>query len=127
VFFEKWRIGVSAYRVSVSPYQGNPFSVLNEENKIGWSMDRLLDVGVRDLVAFLQDPRSPLPYSRAGELEAYLRNLLQAAVCSDASGNALHSMIQARLKEAPFNETVHKLFYEIGEQVRRPVAHATEA
>jgi len=101
-----------------SPYQGNPFSVLREENKVGWDMDRLLNVGVRDLVAFLQDPRSPLPYNRAAELEAYVRRLLQAAVSHDANGNPLHAMIQARLKEAPFNETVHKLFYEIGEQMR---------
>jgi len=69
-------------------------------------------------VAFLQDPRSPLPYNRAAELEAYVRRLLQAAVSHDANGNPLHAMIQARLKEAPFNETVHKLFYEIGEQMR---------
>jgi glycine/D-amino acid oxidase-like deaminating enzyme len=104
----------------VAPYQGNPFSVLSEENKTGWGIERLLDVGVRDLVAFLQDPRSPLPYNRASELEAYLRNLLQAAVSDDAGGDSLHAMIQTRLKEAPFNETVHKLFYEIGETVRRP-------
>lgn len=112
---------------AISPYEGNPFSVLSEENKTGWGMDRLLDVGVRDLVAFLQEPRSPLPYSRARELEAYLRSLLQAAVQNDTSGHALHKMIQTRLKEAPFNETVHKLFYEIGEEVRRPLAQATEA
>ncbi|WCM92290.1 FAD-binding oxidoreductase [Acidovorax sp. NCPPB 2350] len=113
-----------------SPYQGNPFSVLNEESKVGWDMDRLLDVGVRDLVAFLQEPRSPLPYSRARELEAYLRSLLQAAVRNDAAGAAgdsLHAMIQTRLREAPFNETVHKLFYEIGDKMRQPAEQATEA
>lgn len=110
------------FGLRAAPYQGNPFSVLSEENKIGWDTERLLDVGVRDLVAFLQEPRSPLPYSRARELEAYLRSLLQAAVCNDASGNSLHTMIQTRLKEAPFNETVHKLFYEIGERVPRPIA-----
>lgn len=110
-----------------APYKGNPFSVLNEENKAGWDIDRLLDVGVRDLVAFLQDPRGPLPYNRAHELEAYLRNLLQAAVCNDAGGDSLHTMIQTRLKEAPFNETVHKLFYEIGEGACQPALRCTGA
>ena len=110
-----------------SPYQGNPFSVLSEQNKTGWEMDRLLDVGVRDLVAFLQDPRSPLPYNRASELEAYVRALLKAAVGSEAGGDSLHAMIQSRLKEAPFNETVHKLFYEIGDSVRSPVGQAIQA
>lgn len=110
-----------------SPYEGNPFSVTGEQHRVGWDIDRLLDVGVRDLVAFLQDPRSPLPYNRASELEAYVRNLLRAAVASGASGDALHAMIGARLEDAPFNETVHKLFYEIGEWARRPVPAAHDA
>lgn len=110
----------------VSPYQGNPFSVLTEQKQNGWDVERLLDVGVRDLVAFIQEPRSPLPYSRARELETYLRTLLQAAVYQDASGESLHAMIQSRLKEAPFNETVHKLFYEVGDQARKPAAETAE-
>ncbi|WP_225977242.1 NAD(P)/FAD-dependent oxidoreductase [Paracidovorax avenae] len=113
-----------------APYQGNPFSVLEDAQRpAGWDIDRLLDVGVRDLVAFLQEPRSPLPYSRARELEAYLRSLLQAAVRNDAGApsDSLHAMIQARLKEAPFNETVHKLFYEIGDREQRPALQPAEA
>ncbi|MDA8454510.1 FAD-binding oxidoreductase [Acidovorax sp. GBBC 3334] len=112
-----------------SPYVDNPFSVTDKQTHQGWDVDRLLDVGVRDLVAFLQEPRSPLPYSRARELEDYVRSLLQAAVRNGeekAGGDSLHAMIQARLKEAPFNETVHKLFYEIGEQSRRPATTLVE-
>jgi hypothetical protein len=48
-------------------------------------------------------------------------------VASGASGDALHAMIGARLEDAPFNETVHKLFYEIGEWARRPVPAAHDA
>ena len=64
---------------------------------------------------------------RASELEAYVRALLKAAVGSEAGGDSLHAMIQSRLKEAPFNETVHKLFYEIGDSVRSPVGQAIQA
>jgi glycine oxidase len=111
---------------SAAAYGGNPFSVLREEAAVGWDMHRLLDVGVRDLVAFLQEPRSPLPYSRAKELESYLRSLLQVVVLDDAAGQSLRTMIQTRLQEAPFNETVHKLFYEIVDNARERVAQAKQ-
>ncbi|MFE8643499.1 FAD-dependent oxidoreductase [Sphingomonas sp. NCPPB 2930] len=113
--------------VRTMPYPGNPFTVAAPENRTGWAIDRLLDTGVRDLVAFLQEPRSALPYNRAQELEVCLRGLLQAAVRNDASGDPLHAVIQARLRDAPFNETVHKLFYEIGAAGRRPAAETADA
>ncbi|PCE30730.1 FAD-dependent oxidoreductase [Burkholderia ubonensis] len=98
-------------------YEGNPFAVIDEARVDGWDMDRLIEVGTRDIVAFLQEPRSPLPYNRAGELETYLRSLLHAIV-DDGNGESLRAMIQSRLREAPFNETLHKLFYEIVDNAR---------
>lgn len=109
---------------SAAPYRDNPFSLLREEQAIGWDIDRLLDVGVRDLVAFLQEPRSPLPYNRAKELESYLRSLLQIVVSEKQTGDSLRMMIQTRLKEAPFNETLHKLFYEIVDNARSAQANS---
>lgn len=36
-------------------------------------------------------------------------------------------MIQARLKEAPFNETVHKLFCGTGDREQRPALQSAKA
>jgi len=76
---------------------------------------RLLEVGVRDLAAFLQEPRGHLPFNRGAELELYLRGLIETTVLNGASSDEIRSVIRMRIAETPFNETIHKLFYEIGE------------
>lgn len=102
-----------------SPLKGaNPFAVtlgLDPHQ----NTERLFDIGVRDLVVFLQEPRGPLPFNRAGELEAYVRGLFELAFV-DGKGNAeWRETIQKRIEAAPFNETIHMLFYDIAEDYER--------
>ncbi len=98
------------------PVGVNPFAPTREVAAQGADeVRRLLEVGVRDLVAFLQEPRGHLPFNRGAELELYLRGLLETTVLNGASNDEIRSIIRMRIAEAPFNETIHKLFYEIGE------------
>lgn len=95
----------------------NPFPVYQEQDA-GLPVDfgKLADVGIRDIIAFLHEPRGSLPYNRAGELEKYVRTLFEISVIDDNRNSDLRNKIRDRLKAAPFNETMHKLFYEIVEQ-----------
>jgi hypothetical protein len=97
------------------PVDVNPFAPTREVAAQGADeIRRLLEVGVRDLVAFLQEPRGYLPFNRGAELELYLRALLETTVLNAASNDEIRRIIRMRIAEAPFNETIHKLFYEIG-------------
>lgn len=102
----------------------NPFQVLPEISTVRADVRKLLDVGIRDIVAFLQEPRSPLPFNRANELEWYIRSLFSIAVFDDEHSIGMRKMIQQRLADAPFNETMHMMFYELVEKARRDKATA---
>jgi glycine oxidase len=93
----------------------NPFPVLAEER--GDRIDALIGVGMRDIVSFLQEPRGELPYDRADQLRKYLETLFRMAIDTDGAYAALRKEIQQRLQEAPLNETMNKIFYEV-------IAHA---
>lgn len=92
----------------------NPFAVGGKP--VGAPIERLSEIGVRDILGFLHEPRGSLPYNRAAELRKYTQTLFEMAVFDDSRHAALRLEIQQRLKDAPFNETMHKLFYEIVER-----------
>jgi glycine oxidase len=89
----------------------NPFQVARELDCPDLAL--LSDIGIRDIVSFLHEPRGALPYDRANELRKYVMALFQMAILDDARYADLRTEIRQRLEEAPFNETMHKLFYEI--------------
>jgi len=94
----------------------NPFPVEPvTENFFDQKMHTLTEVGVRDIVSFLHEPRGRLPYNRAEQLEKYIRVLFELSVSDDEQHQALRQKIRSRLRQAPFNETMHQLFYEIVE------------
>lgn len=100
---------------TAAPRVVNPYSV-DERGSNSNSIDRIMEVGVRDIVAFLQEPNNPLPYNRSAELEHYLRTLFSLVMKDDANSDELRNTIRTRLNEAPFNETMHMLFYDLVER-----------
>jgi glycine/D-amino acid oxidase-like deaminating enzyme len=100
---------------SIAPTVQNPYPV-SERGSNSNSIDRIMQIGVRDIVAFLQEPNNPLPYNRSGELEHYLRTLFSLVMSDDESSEQLRNTIRRRLAEAPFNETMHMLYYDLVEQ-----------
>jgi len=92
----------------------NPYPVFKDdlqEKTIDW--DRLTTSGIRDIIRFIQEPHGPLPYDRAGELQKYIKVLFELAVREDINQEHIRQGIRDKINEAPFNETMHKLFYEI--------------
>ena len=89
----------------------NPFEVARESE--GADLSLLSDIGIRDIISFLHEPRGALPYDRAHELRKYVMALFQMAILDDPRYADLRTEIRQRLEDAPFNETMHKLFYEI--------------
>lgn len=100
---------------SAPPTVKNPYPV-SERGTNSNSIDRILQIGVRDIVAFLQEPNNPLPYNRSGELEHYLGTLFSLAMNDDAGSENLRNAIRKRITEAPFNETMHMLYYDLVDQ-----------
>jgi glycine oxidase len=98
----------------------NPFGVVGSPDKADF--DRLGEIGIRDIVSFLHEPRGELPYDRATELRHYVTALFQMAVGDDERSAELRRRFRRRLEQAPFNETMHKLFYELVEEVQREEA-----
>lgn len=103
---------------STPPTVENPYPVSKRETNSN-SIDRIMQIGVRDIVAFLQEPNNPLPYDRSGELEHYLRTLFSLVMNDDAGSEELRNGIRKRIAEAPFSETMHMLYYDL-------VKHAVE-
>jgi glycine oxidase len=89
----------------------NPFPA----NFTGTAVDRtaLVDTGIRDLVAFLHEPGGGLPYDRAEQLRKYLNTLFHMAVEDNGRYADLRDQIQEQLRQAPLNETMHKVFRKI--------------
>ncbi len=103
-------LGVASSRQRIR----NPFPVSSRLDPAAQiDLNKLVNIGVRDIVAFLHEPRGALPYNRAQELETYVKKLFQMSISNDAHHLDLRHKIRDRLQEAPFNETMHKLFYEI--------------
>jgi glycine/D-amino acid oxidase-like deaminating enzyme len=95
----------------------NPFGVVASPDAADF--DRLGEIGIRDIVSFLHEPRGELPYDRAAELRRYVTALFQMATRDDERYAELRHRFRERLEEAPFNETMHLLFYEIVEEAQR--------
>lgn len=95
----------------------NPFEVARESE--GADLALLSDIGIRDIISFLHEPRGALPYDRAHELRKYVMALFQMAILDDPRYADLRTEIRQRLEDAPFNETMHKLFYEIVDHADR--------
>lgn len=96
---------------------GNPFGAAAGPEVADF--DRLGEIGIRDIVSFLHEPRGELPYDRAAELRRYVTALFQMATRDEERYVDLRARFRQRLEEAPFNETMHLLFYEIVEEVQR--------
>lgn len=111
------RLIANEMRVSApEEYARNPFALDQQAPVLNPDLRPLIDIGVRDIVAFLQEPRSPLPFNRSAELEAYMRSLFEVAVLDDETNVGLRKTIRDRISAAPFNETMHMLFYELVEK-----------
>jgi glycine oxidase len=89
----------------------NPFPVTIESTTP--DRDSLVEMGIRDIVSFLQEPRGELPYDRAEQLRKYVTTLFRMAIDDDSRYFVLRDEIQRRLREAPLNETMHKIFCEV--------------
>jgi glycine/D-amino acid oxidase-like deaminating enzyme len=100
----------------------NPFPVTTVRSD--GDPDALVDVGIRDIVSFLQEPRGELPYERAEQLRTYVTALFRMAVDDDGRHASLRDEIRRRLREAPINETMHGIFRDIADNCdtvgRRP-------
>lgn len=97
----------------VSPVR-NIFAIGSRENGSGKpDFTAIAQIGIRDIIAFLHEPGGYLPYDRAGELEKYVKILFEMAVSENGRYADLRDEIRQRLREAPLNETMHKLFYDI--------------
>jgi glycine oxidase len=108
---------VAAEIMGQEPATENIFSSAAPRKQGGLSMAKLADIGIRDIIAFLHEPRGALPYNRAEELEKYVRVLFEMSVLDAPRHDALRDEMRRRLETSPLNETMHKLFYEV-------VAHA---
>ena len=100
--------------ITGAPRAENPFDASAEPDTA--SIAELCEVGVRDIVSFLQEPRGALPYDRAEDLRRYVTTLFQMAVVDDEQVESLRSSVRRRLEEEPLNETMHALFYELVER-----------
>jgi DNA-binding SARP family transcriptional activator len=61
-----------------------------------------------------------LPYNRAAELESYVRALFEMALADEGRLSELRREMRQQLETAPFNETMHRLFYEVVARAGRP-------
>lgn len=95
----------------------NPFPV--DCGRTKRDFDSLISAGIRDQVAFLQEPRGELPYDRADQLQKYLETLFSMAIEPDGKFAGLRKEIQHRLEDAPLTETMNKIFYDV-------IAHAEQ-
>jgi glycine/D-amino acid oxidase-like deaminating enzyme len=95
----------------------NPFPA----NLEAAAVDRtsLVDVGIRDIIAFLHEPHGELPYDRAEQLRRYVTTLFEMAVTENGQHAALRDQIRDRLRQAPLNETMHTVFRQIVDDERR--------
>ena len=100
--------------LGVGPKMSNPFQIKSDGTNI--NLKQLVEIGIRDIISFLHEPRGTLPYNRAQELTTYVRMLFEMSVLDGEDYSDLRYEIRRRLHEAPFNETMHKLFYEIIDQ-----------
>lgn len=73
----------------------------------------LVDGGIRDIIAFLHEPHGELPYDRAEQLRKYVTTLFEMAVTDNGQHATLREQIQAQLRQAPLNETMHTVFRSI--------------
>jgi glycine/D-amino acid oxidase-like deaminating enzyme len=92
----------------------NPFPVALDAK--GTDPDTLVEIGVRDIVSFLQEPRGELPYERAQQLRAYVTLLFKMAVDDGGRYATLRDGIRRRLREVPLNETMHGIFRDLVER-----------
>ncbi len=90
---------------------GNPFPVASAE--LSAQPDSLVDAGVRDIIAFIHEPRGELPYDRAEQLRKYVTTLFRMAVDDNGHYTLLREHVRARLRETPLNETMHTVFRDI--------------
>jgi len=93
----------------------NPFGT---SPQVESDLDRLARIGVRDVVALMQEPRSSLPYNRGPELTDYVTTLFRMIVSEDGSYDQLRKHIVDELERSPFSETMNRLFYRIAEESR---------
>jgi glycine oxidase len=91
----------------------NPFPVAGDVHQADPGM--LVDVGIRDIVSFLQEPRGELPYDRAEQLRAYVTALFRMAIDDDGRFSPLRDEIRRRLREVPLNETMHGIFRDLAD------------
>lgn len=80
----------------------------------------LVDVGIRDIIAFLHEPRGELPYDRAEQLHKYVTTLFQMAFEDNDTYAALRDHVQAQLQRTPLNETMHIVFRDIVKDADEP-------
>ncbi len=80
----------------------------------------LVDVGIRDIIAFLHEPRGELPYERAEQLRKYVTTLFHLAFEDNDGYAALRDHVEAQLQRAPLNETMHTIFRDIVKDADEP-------
>jgi glycine oxidase len=92
----------------------NPFSPAGQgPPKSKKPLEQLIRMGVRDIVALLQEPTGALPYDRARELENMLYTLFQMSLTENDDVVALRQDILQKLKDVPLSETMNRVFYDL--------------
>jgi hypothetical protein len=93
------------------PGPANPFPPTREPAAVDPAS--LVDDGIRDIIAFLHEPRGELPYDRAEQLRRYVTTLFNMATTDNGRYSMLRGQIMAELRQAPLNETMHRVFRQI--------------
>jgi glycine oxidase len=104
---------IVAAAISGEAGPSNPFPATFEPAAVDRAA--LIDVGIREIVAFLHESRGELPYDRAEQLRKYVTTLFNMAVTDNGRYSMLREQINAQLEQAPLNETMHKVFRKIVE------------
>lgn len=116
----------SVSRIVASGVRSEVVDVINPYGTFGppdLNLLRLVKIGIRDIIAFMQEPRSPLPYNRAAELTDYVTTLFSLALGGNKENDVLRAELLDELERAPYNETMHRLFYRIVERETSGSAH----
>jgi glycine/D-amino acid oxidase-like deaminating enzyme len=94
----------------------NPFSpAVKGAPKSDKSLEQLIRMGVRDILALLQEPNGALPYDRARELEKLLYTLFQMSLMENDDLHILKQKVLQKLKDVPLSETMNRVFYDLAD------------
>jgi len=103
---------VTAELLGKQPPTENVFSPLMERRRNQNPLQRLMEVGARDLIATIREPGGFLPYNRTRELESFIRLLFEMGVMEDSAHAALRDKAKQMMHDVPLDEVFLSIYYE---------------